>query len=63
MISARKSLSLKTGKLTHMSARSAMEYLWFYSIMDRHSGDFGKYLSEKLSLTEPELGIIRKKSP
>ncbi|MHB1648751.1 MAG: replication factor C large subunit [Thermoplasmataceae archaeon] len=60
---ARKSLSLKTGKLTHMSARSAMEYLWFYSIMDRHSGDFGKYLSEKLSLTEPELGIIRKKSP
>ncbi len=60
---ARKSLSLKTGKLTHMSARSAMEYLWFYTIMDRHSGDFGKYLSEKLSLTEPELGIIRKKSP
>ncbi len=60
---ARKSLSLKTGKLTHMSARSAMEYLWFYSIMDRHSGDFGKYLSEKLSLTEPELGILRKKSP
>ena len=60
---ARKSLSLKTGKLTHMSARSAMEYLWFYRIMDRHSGDFGKYLSEKLSLTEPELGIIRKKSP
>ena len=60
---ARKSLSLKTGKLTHMSARSAMEYLWFYSIMDRHSGDFGRYLSEKLSLTEPELGIIRKKSP
>ena len=60
---ARKSLSLKTGKLTHMSARSAMEYLWFYSIMDRHSGDFGRYLSEKLSLTEPELGILRKKSP
>ena len=60
---ARKSLSLKTGKLTHMSARSAMEYLWFYTIMDRHSGDFGKYLSEKLSLTEPELGILRKKSP
>ncbi|MHB8359701.1 MAG: replication factor C large subunit [Thermoplasmataceae archaeon] len=60
---ARKSLSLKTGKLTHMSARSAMEYLWFYTIMDRHSGDFGRYLSEKLSLTEPELGIIRKKSP
>lgn len=60
---ARKSLSLKTGKLTHMSARSAMEYLWFYSIMERHSSDFGKHLSEKLSLTEPELGIIRKKNP
>jgi len=60
---ARKSLSLKTGKLTHMSARSAMEYLWFYSIMERHSSDFGRYLSERLSLTEPELGIIRKKNP
>lgn len=60
---ARKSLSLKTGRLTHMSARSAMEYLWFYNIMDRHSPDFGKHISEKLSLTEPELGVMKRKSP
>jgi replication factor C large subunit len=60
---ARKSLSLKTGRLTHMSARYAMEYLWFYNIMDRHSPDFGRYISEKLSLTEPELGVLKRKSP
>ena len=60
---ARKSLSLKTGRLTHMSARNAMEYLWFYNIMDRHSPDFGKHISEKLSLTEPELGVMKRKSP
>ena len=60
---ARKSLSLKTGRLTHMSARSAMEYLWFISIMDRHSPDFGRYVSEKLSLTEPELVVLKRKGP
>jgi len=60
---ARKNLSLKTGRLTHMSARYAMEYLWFYNIMDRHSPDFGRYISEKLSLTEPELGVLKRKSP
>jgi replication factor C large subunit len=60
---ARKSLSLKTGRLTHMSARNAMEYIWFYSIMDRHSPDFGRYISEKLSLTEPELGVLKRKGP
>ncbi|WP_393970957.1 replication factor C large subunit [Oxyplasma meridianum] len=58
---ARKSLSLKMGRLTHMSARYAMEYLWFYNIMDRHSPDFGRYISEKLSLTEPELGVLKRK--